>query len=176
MEPARLRVPLDRRGEDLCRGLEGTKLHQVVPPVEQVLFGRIHACGALIRLGGGDAIVRALVDVAEQVVELRRLLRAQHALDFVARAIQLARLEEGEGEVVAGRVVSRIDCPGALEVRQGRIGLSLLQVEAGERTVRLEAVRIAARGFRQARFGGGQLSAAGFAGGALARLPAFARL
>ncbi len=163
-------MPLDRRGEDLCRGLEGTKLDQVVPPVEQVLFGRIHARSALIRFGGGDAILRAFVDFAEQVVELRGLLRAQHALDFVARSIQLARLEEGEGKVVAGRVVSRIDRPGALEVRQGRIGPFLLQVEAGERTVRLEAVRVAARGFRQARFDGRQLSATGFAGGALARL------
>jgi hypothetical protein len=66
VEPRRLRVASDGRSEHLCSGLERAKLHQAVPPIEQVILGRIHVRGALIILGRRDEIARTLSDVAEQ--------------------------------------------------------------------------------------------------------------
>ena len=154
VKPARLRMALDGRDEHLRSGLERAKLHQVVPPVEQVLLGRVHARGALIRLGGGNAILRALVDIAEQVEELGRFLRAEHALDLFARQVQFPGLEKRDGQVVAVGVVGRIDRSRLFEVRDGGVEFPLLQVEARECLVRLEAVRIAAHRLQQASLDG----------------------
>ena len=60
---------------------------QVVSPVEQVILGRVHVRGALILLGRRDEIARTLFDVAEQVMELTSLLRAQHPSDLLTRGV-----------------------------------------------------------------------------------------
>ena len=87
MEPRRLRVARDGRGEHLCCGLERAKLHEVVSPVEQVILGRVHVRGALILLGRRDEIARTLFDVAEQVMKLTSLLRAQQPSDLLTRGV-----------------------------------------------------------------------------------------
>ena len=126
------------------------RLQQVVAPVEQVLLGRRHVRGALIAAGGRDEVARALFDVAEQVEELGGLLGLEHPPHLLARRVQLAGLEVGEGEVVAVGVVGRVDGAGALEVREGGVELAGLQVERAERVLRVEAVGRAAHGLQEA--------------------------
>jgi len=73
VEPRRLRMAGDRRREHLDGLFERVQLHQVVGPIEQVFLGWIHVRGALILVGRGDEVARALFDIAEQVVELAGL-------------------------------------------------------------------------------------------------------
>ena len=60
-------------------------------------------------------IARTLLDVAEQVVELARVLHGQHAGDLLARLGELAGLEQGEREVVAVGVLGRVDGAARVE-------------------------------------------------------------
>ena len=136
----------DGCNEYLRRGLERAQLKQVVAPVEEVLLGRIEACGALISLGGYDKIPRPFFDVAEQILELPGLLPLEHPLDLAARIVGALGFEIGQGQVVAVGAVRRIDVARALEGRNGEGQLAALDVELAERAMRLKALRIAPGG------------------------------
>src|SRR5207249_7267467 len=120
--------------------LEHTELQQAVSPVEEMPFGGIRVRGALILFGCAGEVSRALFDVAEQIVELGGVLRADHPLDLRARLVQLSGLEQREREIVPARVVSRVDSAGAFEMRDGRLQLTRLKIERCELIFRLEAV------------------------------------
>jgi hypothetical protein len=75
VQSRRLRMPCGRGGEHLVGRLELAKLQQVVAPIEDVLLGRRRVRGPLILVVGRDEIFGALVHVAEQVVEVGRILR-----------------------------------------------------------------------------------------------------
>jgi hypothetical protein len=148
-------MAFEPRGEHLRRFVVGVYLQQVVAPIEDVRLGRRHVRGALILVVGGDEVFGALVDIAEKVVQLRRILCGQHPLDLRARLVEIPGLEQRQREVVTAVVVIGIDGAGAPQVRKGRIELALLRVEGGQLVLRVEAVRITTSSVCEPPLGGG---------------------
>ena len=118
-------MPFDRSGEDLGRGLERAQLQQVVPPIEQVLLGRVHVRGTLVLLRRGHEIAATLLDVAEKVVELARVFQGQRAGRLLACRGQFACLKQDEGEVVAVGVLRGVDRLRPLKMRKRRVHLAV---------------------------------------------------
>lgn len=118
-------MPFDRSGEDLGRRLERAQLQQVVPPIEQVLLGRVHVRSTLVLLRRGHEIAATLLDVAEKVVELARVFQGQRAGRLLACRGQFACLEQDEGEVVAVGVLRRVDRLRPLKMRKRRVHLAV---------------------------------------------------
>ena len=150
-------MAFDGGGEDLRRFFVGVELQQVVAPVEEVLLGGRRVRGPLILVGGGDEVFGALVDVAEQIVELRLVPGGNHPLDLGPRLVEIARLEQREREIVAAVVVGGIDGAGALQVRKGGVEPALLHVKRCELVLCVKAVRIPPRGVHEAPLDGGGL-------------------
>ena len=112
----------------------------------------VHVRGALVLLGRGHEIAATLLDVAEKVVELARVLQGQRAGRLLACRGQLACLEQDEGEVVAVGVLRRVDRLRPLKMRKRRVHLAVAQIKRCQSPMRLEAVRLLADGFEQAAF------------------------
>ena len=76
-------------------------------------------------VGRADEVARALFDVAEQVVELGRVLARPSSARSASRASSSCPVSsKRERQVVAAGVVGRVDGAGALQVRQGRLELA----------------------------------------------------
>ena len=150
VQPGRRRMAADARREHVDGVVVGAQAQQVVAPVEEVLFGRRQVRGALVADGGRDVVARPRVHVAEQVEQLGGLLRLEHPPHLLARGVQRAGLQVGEGEVVAVGVVGRVERARALEMRDGGCELAGLEVELAERVVRVEGVGRAAHGLDEA--------------------------
>ena len=151
----------DARREHVDGVVVGAQAQQVVAPVEQVLLARRQVRGALVDDGGGDIVARPRVHVAEQVEQLGGLLRLEHPPHLLARGVERAGLQVGDGEIVAVGVVGRVEHARALEVRD-RVGHSpRLEVERGERVVRREAVGRGADRLDELSLEGGRVRSSG---------------
>ena len=161
VQPRRLRMAFDGRGEDLVAGSNARSCTQVVPPIEQMLLGRIHVRGALILLGGSRrdcrrAPRRRRADCGARPCPSAASIRAH----LLARVVQLAGLEEGEGEVVAVGVVGRDRSPARVRrCGSAAASLPLLQVErcqraSAPRSCRAAGARPRAGGARRPRVPG----------------------
>ena len=149
LKSCRSGIPLNRRGEHRQGIVARAALQMDVSPVEQVFLGRIHVRRALEMIGRAVEVPRKLLHIAQQVVKLTGLFHPQQLRDDTARLVDAANLKQCEREVIAVVVMCRIDGVRPTQVGNGRLHVSLLQVEDGERVVRLEAVRFGANGLCQ---------------------------
>ena len=131
-------------GVNTLRGfLERLQLQQVVAPIEQVFFGRRHVRGALVLRAAPTKLFGALVDVAEQVVELGVVVGGNHPLDLRPRFREFAQFEQRERQVVAAVVVGRDRwCRRAFRCGRAARSWRLLHQERCELILCVEAIRI----------------------------------
>src|SRR5204862_3660966 len=101
---------------------------------------------------GVGAAAGALLDVARQVVQLAGFLPCEHAPHFAAGGVELSGLDQREDQIVAVRVVVRIDRPRPLQVRNGGLQLPLRNQERRKGAVRLKTVGTGADGVGETSF------------------------
>ena len=122
-------------------------------------------CGDLVFARRLDQTTGALFDVANQVMELARVLNREQARHFSAGRFQLAGFKQCQRQIVTVGVIGGVDRLGALKMWDRRIELASAQIKRGERAVRLERIRLRAHRFEQTTLDDGKVRSRSFLDG-----------